>query len=74
MREAIAGRMPRAWRLPWGARIGVALVADGLSFHIPRAYIYSAIVFSAAVEAFNVLAKRNRRKHKALRQAADPPR
>lgn len=54
--------------------IGVALVADGLSFHIPRAYIYCAIVFSAAVETFNVLAKRNRRKLKAARQAADPPR
>jgi predicted tellurium resistance membrane protein TerC len=42
--------------------IGVALVADGFKFHIPRGYIYFAIVFSAAVEAFNVLAKRNRRK------------
>ena len=42
--------------------IGVALVADGFKFHIPRGYIYFAILFSAAVEAFNVLAKRNRRK------------
>jgi predicted tellurium resistance membrane protein TerC len=42
--------------------IGVALVADGFQFHIPRGYIYFAIVFSAAVEFFNVLAKRNRRK------------
>ncbi len=42
--------------------IGVALVADGLSFHIPRGYIYFAIAFSAAVEFFNVLARRNRRK------------
>jgi predicted tellurium resistance membrane protein TerC len=42
--------------------IGVALVADGLQFHIPRGYIYFAIAFSAAVEFFNVLAKRNRRK------------
>src|SRR5438445_5101766 len=42
--------------------IGVALVADGFQFHIPRGYIYFAIAFSAAVEAFNVLAKRNRRK------------
>ena len=40
--------------------IGVALVADGFKFHIPRGYIYFAIAFSAAVEAFNVLAKRNR--------------
>jgi len=42
--------------------IGVALVADGFKFHIPRGYIYFAIVFSAAVELFNVLARRNRRK------------
>ena len=40
--------------------IGVALVADGFKFHIPRGYIYFAIAFSAAVEAFNVLARRNR--------------
>ena len=42
--------------------IGVALVADGFEFHIPRGYIYFAITFSAAVELFNVLAKRNRKK------------
>ncbi|HEX9468179.1 MAG TPA: TerC family protein [Bradyrhizobium sp.] len=42
--------------------IGVALVADGFKFHIPRGYIYFAIVFSAAVELFNVLAKRNRKR------------
>ncbi|MCA1386433.1 TerC family protein [Bradyrhizobium yuanmingense] len=42
--------------------IGVALVADGFHFHIPRGYIYFAIAFSAAVEFFNVLARRNRRK------------
>src|ERR1700756_5225171 len=42
--------------------IGVALVADGFEFHIPRGYIYFAIAFSAAVEFFNVLAKRNRKR------------
>jgi predicted tellurium resistance membrane protein TerC len=45
--------------------IGVALVADGFEFHIPRGYIYFAIVFALAVEAFNVMASRNRRKRKA---------
>ena len=48
--------------------IGVALVADGFKFHIPRGYIYFAIAFSAAVEAFNVLAKRNRKR--AIKAAA----
>ena len=44
--------------------IGVALVADGFQFHIPRGYIYFAITFALAVEAFNILAYRNRRKAK----------
>lgn len=42
--------------------IGVALVADAFDFHIPRGYIYSAMAFSAAVEFFNVMASRNKRK------------
>src|SRR4029077_751618 len=41
--------------------IGVALVADGFEFHIPRGYIYFAMAFACAVEAFNVLARRNRK-------------
>ena len=45
--------------------IGVALVADGFQFHIPRGYIYFAIAFSVAVEFFNVLARRNRKKVKS---------
>ena len=42
--------------------IGVALVADGFEFHIPRGYIYFAMAFAGAVEAFNVVASRNRRR------------
>lgn len=42
--------------------IGAALVADSLGFHIPRAYLYSAMAFSAGVEALNVFARRNRSK------------
>jgi predicted tellurium resistance membrane protein TerC len=41
--------------------IGVALVAEGFDFHIPRGYIYFAMAFAGAVEVFNVLARRNRR-------------
>jgi predicted tellurium resistance membrane protein TerC len=40
--------------------IGVALVADGFEFHIPRGYIYFAMAFAAAVEFINVLARRRR--------------
>lgn len=42
--------------------IGVALVADGLGFHIPRGYIYFAMAFSAGVEFVNVLARTRRQK------------
>jgi predicted tellurium resistance membrane protein TerC len=40
--------------------IGVALVADGFEFHIPRGYIYASMGFAGVVELFNVLANRNR--------------
>ena len=42
--------------------IGVALVAEGFDFHFPRGYIYFAMAFAAAVEVFNVMARRNRRR------------
>ena len=42
--------------------VGVALVADGLHFHIPRGYLYFAIAFSALVEAFNLIAARRRQR------------
>ena len=42
--------------------IGVALLADGFEFHIPRGYIYFAMAFATGVEAVNILAKRRRKK------------
>ena len=45
--------------------IGLALVADGLGFHIPRGYLYAAMTFSTVVEFLNVLARRNRAKRSA---------
>ncbi|MBX2804453.1 MAG: TerC family protein [Hyphomicrobiales bacterium] len=41
--------------------VGVALIADGLHFHIPRAYIYFAMAFAAATEVFNIMAIRRKR-------------
>lgn len=38
--------------------IGMALVADGLDFHIPRGYLYFAVAFSLFVEALNLAARR----------------
>ncbi|MFP5468846.1 MAG: TerC family protein [Alphaproteobacteria bacterium] len=46
--------------------VGMALVADGLHFHLPREYLYFAIAFSMSVEVLNLLAAgRRRRKHDA---------
>lgn len=42
--------------------VGVALVADGAGFHIPRGYLYFAIAFSLAVEILNIISRRNRTK------------
>jgi predicted tellurium resistance membrane protein TerC len=42
--------------------IGIALVADGAHFHIPRGYLYFAVAFSGLVEAFNQFASRRKKK------------
>jgi len=34
--------------------IGVALIGEGLDFHIPKAYIYFSMAFSVAVEFINI--------------------
>jgi predicted tellurium resistance membrane protein TerC len=47
--------------------IGVALIADGFDVHIPRGYVYFAMAFAGAVEAFNILA-RQRRVRRGLRR------
>ena len=41
--------------------VGMALIADGLHFHVPRGYLYAAVGFSVIVEALNILAKRKRK-------------
>lgn len=47
--------------------VGVALIADGLEFHVPRGYLYFGMAFSAGVEALNLLAK-SRRQRRAERR------
>ena len=44
--------------------IGVALVADGFEFHIPRGYIYFAMAFAGGVEAVNIIAFGKKKKKK----------
>lgn len=43
--------------------IGTVLIADGLSFHVPRGYLYFAMGFSLGVESLNLF-KSSRKKRK----------
>jgi predicted tellurium resistance membrane protein TerC len=45
--------------------IGVALVADGLGFKIPRGYIYFSMAFAGLVEGINIAMFKNARAAKA---------
>jgi predicted tellurium resistance membrane protein TerC len=38
--------------------IGMALMADSVGFHVPKGYIYSAMLFSIFIEAMNMLYRR----------------
>lgn len=42
--------------------VGMALIADGLEYHIPRGYLYFAVAFSLGVECLNIWAKKNKAK------------
>jgi predicted tellurium resistance membrane protein TerC len=42
--------------------IGMALVADGAGFHIPKGYLYFAMLFSVLVEGLNVTMAQKRRR------------
>jgi predicted tellurium resistance membrane protein TerC len=41
--------------------IGMALIAEGCGYEVPKGYIYAAMAFSAFVEGLNMLARRRRR-------------
>lgn len=42
--------------------IGVALMADGLHFHIPRGYIYFAVCFSIFIEVLNSVRRKKKKR------------
>lgn len=44
--------------------VGVALIADGLEFHIPRGYLYFAIAFSMFTETLNLVMYKKQQKKK----------
>ena len=51
--------------------VGMALVADGLHFHIQRGFIYAAMVFAGAVEGLNLWRSRRRARLRAAAEAGD---
>ena len=52
--------------------VGVALVAEGFHFHVPKGYIYFAMAFSVAVEMLNLRVRAGRR-HGARRAPRPEP-
>lgn len=52
--------------------IGVALVAEGGGYHIPKGYIYFAMAFSVAVEMLNIRMRARRREAVHLRKHGPP--
>ena len=52
--------------------VGMALVAEGFDFHVPKGYIYFAMAFSVAVETLNLRMRRRLepvRLHKAMSES-----
>ena len=45
--------------------IGMTLIAEGFGVHVPKGYIYAAMLFSALVEGLNMLSRNARKKNKA---------
>ena len=42
--------------------IGVALIAEGMDFHIPKGYIYFSMAFAVVVEIINISIGTRKRK------------
>jgi predicted tellurium resistance membrane protein TerC len=51
--------------------IGAVLIADGFGVHVPKGYIYTAMAFSAGVEALNIWSRRRREAAGTARAARD---
>ena len=51
--------------------IGMALVGEGLGFHIPKGYIYFAMAFSVVVEMLNIRLRKRTEEPVKLRKSLD---
>ncbi len=52
--------------------VGMALIADGMHYHVERGFIYAAMVFAGAVEGLNLYRSRKRSAARALAEAGGP--
>ena len=50
--------------------IGAVLIADGFGVHVPKGYIYTAMAFSAGIEALNIWSRRRRERLAAAARGA----
>ncbi len=68
------GRHPslKTLALAFLVMIGVLLVADGLGQHLPRGYVYFAMVFSLLVEMINLRAGARRRTKPGIGPGTEP--
>jgi predicted tellurium resistance membrane protein TerC len=42
--------------------IGMTLIAEGFGAHVPKGYVYAAMVFSATIEGLNMMSRRAKQK------------
>jgi predicted tellurium resistance membrane protein TerC len=49
--------------------IGMTLIAEGFGAHVPKGYVYTAMAFSAGIEALNMMSRRSRQKRAAAQAA-----
>lgn len=53
--------------------VGVALIAEGFDWHVPRGYIYFAMAFSTVVEMLNIRIRRKAAQPVKLHKAIEEP-
>jgi predicted tellurium resistance membrane protein TerC len=51
--------------------VGMALMAEAFDVHVPKGYIYTAMVFSLAVEALNIRSRTKRNRLARLQESAE---
>jgi predicted tellurium resistance membrane protein TerC len=45
--------------------IGMLLIAEGFGAHVPKGYVYAAMLFSGFIEALNIFSRQAKKKKQA---------